>query len=148
MTAQDLFAEFPKYLSYGAIGLGAIALVLFIWVGRGSTPLVTQALYVVLSLAIVGSGVFLEWVKSFPPPLAHLNSCTNETGVFGDVVLRLDVINKDLTSNGPTLVGRRVAKDPLYSLETLGTLADPKRTNSWAEKRFVTSWDCLVAKAQ
>jgi hypothetical protein len=146
MQITDILAAIPKYLSYGVLGLGAVALVLFLLIGRQSTPILTQVLFVALSLFVVACGAFLEWAKSAPTDELRANACTDAQGHFGQVKLTLDVLNQDLSSNGPTLAGRRFANEPLVSLDTLGFLADPNRTASWPEKRYMTSWDCLVPK--
>ena len=115
MDISSIAVELPKYLSYGAIGLGAISMLLFLAVGRRETPALTQVLYVILSLAVVGSGVFLEWAKAKPVEQAHVDACTDAKGNFGQVVLRLDLRNKASSSIGQTLTGRRAPGDGLLT---------------------------------
>ena len=147
MAVSEIVKDLPPFLSYGVIGLGAIALLLFLFIGRQSTPIMTQFLYVILTLFVVATGGFLEWTKTIPVSERHVDSCTDSLGNFGQVRLKLDVLNDDLTSNGPTLSGLRTKNEPLIALVTLGFLADLIQTTSWRQKRFMASWECATVNS-
>jgi hypothetical protein len=153
--SSETISVLPNFLSYGVIGLGAIVLVLFVVIGgRRQGPLIVLS-FVFLSLAIISSGVFLEYAKLRPwssqgEPLPA-GACTDATGKLGIVVVKLRIFNNDradgggFTSHGYGEEGRPARGGWLYSSSQISDVKG--KTTDYPNKRWGASWDCISGPA-
>lgn len=139
MDPASPFSEMGDWLGKGAIGLGAIALVVFAALDKKNLSNNALAAFLVLSTMALGLGGFLEWRRQTLTMGIPANACTTNDRKFGRVRLTWQLINKDGTSTD-TASGTPMPSEPLksgYNIQAVIT-----NTTTAGQKTWRVFWTC------